>query len=50
VGGSSFGPAPREELLKRYTKIPQKYGFKETSGFTLQLDPGKHTKDFDLTD
>jgi hypothetical protein len=45
-----FGPAPREELLKRYTKIPPKYAHKETSGFSLQLEAGKHVKDFELTD
>lgn len=45
-----FGPAPKEELEKLYTKIPQKYAYKETSGFSLQLQPGKQTKDFELTD
>ncbi len=49
-GSGGFGPPPKEELAKRYTKIPQKYAFKETSGFTLQLDSGKHVKDYELTD
>ena len=46
----SFGPPPKDELAKLFTKIPAKYKFKETSGFSLQLENGKQVKDFELTD
>jgi len=53
-GGSwtpgSFGAAPREVLLGLYTKIPQKYSFKETSGIAFDLEPGKHVQDIELKD
>ena len=49
-GSGSFGPPPKDELAKLFTKIPAKYKFKETSGFSLQLENGKQVKDFELTD
>lgn len=48
--GGSFGPASKEELLKRYTKIPAKYTDKKTSGLTVEVGQGKIKKDFVLAD
>jgi len=49
-GGGLFGPPPKEELMKMYMKIPSKYSHPSTSGLTVNLEAGKQTKDFDLTD
>jgi hypothetical protein len=43
-----FGAAPREELLKRYTKIPEKYANKKTSNLRIEVDSGKNNKDITL--
>jgi hypothetical protein len=52
VKGASGGGAPvsAEELAKRYTKIPAKYGKPGTSGLGVTLTSGWNDKDFDLTD
>lgn len=50
AGGNSFGPASREELLKRYTKIPTKFTDKKTSGLSVEVGQGKIKKDFALAD
>lgn len=51
-GGSNggFSAPSKEDLLKRYTKIPGKYGSKVTSGLTLEVGNGTTTKDFPLVD
>ena len=49
-GDDSFGPAPREELLKRYTKIPIKYADKRISGLTAEVGTGSAKIDFPLSD
>lgn len=48
--GGGFGAPSKEELLKRYTKIPGKYGSKLTSGLTFDVGNGTTTKDFPLAD
>jgi hypothetical protein len=48
--GGGFGAPSKEELLKRYTKIPGKYGSKLTSGLTFEVGNGTTTKDFPLAD
>ena len=50
AGSPDFGPASKEELLKRYTKIPAKYTDKKTSGLTVEVGQGKIKKDFVLAD
>lgn len=49
-GGGGFAPASHDELLKRYLKIPVKYGNKTTSGLTFEVTTGEMKKDYDLTD
>jgi hypothetical protein len=39
-----------EEKGQRYVKIPAKYRDPKTSGLSTTIQPGKQTKDFDLTD
>ncbi len=48
--GGGFGAPSKEDLLKRYTKIPGKYGSKATSGLTFEVGNGTTTKDFPLAD
>lgn len=48
--GGGFGAPSKEELLKRYTKIPGKYGSKLTSNLSFEVGNGTTTKDFPLTD
>lgn len=50
AAGGSFGPASKEELMKRYTKIPTKFNDKTTSGLTVEVGQGKVKKDFPLAD
>ncbi len=50
AAGGSFGPASKEELMKRYTKLPTKYADKRTSGLTAEVVQGKVKKDFALAD
>lgn len=48
--GGNFGPASKEELMKRYTKLPTKFADKRTSGLTAEIGQGKIKKDFPLAD
>jgi len=43
-------PVSSAELAARYTKIPDKYGNKDTSGLVVTLERGKNEFDFDLKD
>ena len=49
-GDNSFGAAPREELLKRYAKIPVKYADKRISGLTAEVGTGSVKIDFTLSE
>lgn len=43
-------PVSSAELAARYTKIPEKYAGKNTSGLVVTLERGKNVFDFDLQD
>lgn len=49
-GGAPGGGPSREELLKRYTKLPAKYAVKTTSDLKVEVQSGATLKDFPLTD
>ena len=48
--GSEGSPTSRAELLKRYVKIPAKYGVKSTSNLKVEVLTGATVKDIPLAD
>lgn len=49
-GDGGTGAASREDLLKRYTKIPSKYTSKSTSNLQVEVSGGETKKNFELAD
>jgi hypothetical protein len=49
-GSAAPAPVNKEELAKRYTKIPAKYSKRGTSKLNVTVASGWNDKDFDLTD
>jgi hypothetical protein len=53
-GGKAEGPGltkeQKEDLAKKYVKIPKQYTSEKTTPLTFTVERGSQTKDFDLTD
>jgi hypothetical protein len=48
--GAPLSKQKKEELAKVYVKIPRKYASEKDTPLTYTVEPGRQTKDIDLTD